>query len=76
MVRPGMTGLLVPPEKSEELAGAIAWLLDHEEWAAELGRSGRMRAQYYDWPNISRRYTAIYREVLGPADNKRETLVT
>jgi glycosyltransferase involved in cell wall biosynthesis len=34
-------GLVVPPEDTEALAGAIGWLADRQEVSAELGRDGR-----------------------------------
>lgn len=40
-VIPGRTGLLVPPQRPDLLAGAIGYLLDHPTVAAELARAGR-----------------------------------
>lgn len=43
LVRPGETGLLVPPERDEPLAAALEALLADASLAAELGRRGRAR---------------------------------
>ena len=39
-VRPGVTGLLVPPADPAALAAAIAWCLAHPAEAAALGAAG------------------------------------
>jgi glycosyltransferase involved in cell wall biosynthesis len=43
LVRPGETGLLVPPEREEPLAAALEALLADRSLAADLGRRGRER---------------------------------
>jgi glycosyltransferase involved in cell wall biosynthesis len=40
-VIPGRTGLLVPPQRPDLLAQAIAYLLDRPDTAAQLARAGR-----------------------------------
>ncbi|HET6875922.1 MAG TPA: glycosyltransferase [Jatrophihabitans sp.] len=40
-VVPGRTGLLVPPQRPDLFADAIAYLLDHPEHAAEMSRAAR-----------------------------------
>jgi len=45
IVRSGETGLLVPPGDPAALAAAIRTMLEHPEWAAELGAQGRRRAE-------------------------------
>jgi glycosyltransferase involved in cell wall biosynthesis len=39
--RHGHAGLLVHPGDAGELAGSIAWLLDHPDFAARMGQRGR-----------------------------------
>jgi len=41
----GETGLLVEPEDSGGLAGAIGFLLEHPRMAVEMGQAGRRRVQ-------------------------------
>jgi glycosyltransferase involved in cell wall biosynthesis len=43
VVIPGVTGLLVPPERPDLFADAIAHLLDHAGTAAEMAAAGRRR---------------------------------
>ena len=43
LVRPEENGLLVAPQSPDELADAVATLLDMPEWASTLGRRGRRR---------------------------------
>lgn len=45
LVEPGSTGLLAPPADPEALAENVAWLLDHREEAACMGKAGRTRAR-------------------------------
>jgi glycosyltransferase involved in cell wall biosynthesis len=40
-VIPGRTGVLVPPQRPDLLAGAIAYLLDHPDVAEQFARAGR-----------------------------------
>jgi len=40
IIQDGITGLLVPPENAEQLAQAIAKLLDHPELAAQMAMAG------------------------------------
>ncbi len=65
-VRPGMTGLLVPPADAPALATAIAWCLDHPAEAAALGDAGAaLVRQDYTWPAVARRTIALYDEVVS-----------
>ncbi|HOJ22813.1 MAG TPA: glycosyltransferase family 4 protein, partial [Armatimonadota bacterium] len=43
MVVHQQTGLLVPPDDPEALAGALSSLLSAPEWARALGRAGQAR---------------------------------
>ncbi len=51
----GETGLLVDPENDEEIAGAIIRLLRNPNFAAELGRKGRLRVENeLNWNQVGR----------------------
>ena len=64
VVLPGETGLLVPPERPELLASAIAHLLDHPERAARMAARARERVPgCCDTAALARSLTAAY---LGP----------
>jgi glycosyltransferase involved in cell wall biosynthesis len=43
MVEQGVTGILYPPGKTEQLAEAICYLFDHSRLAAQMGVEGRQR---------------------------------
>jgi glycosyltransferase involved in cell wall biosynthesis len=45
LILPGQTGLLVPKANPSALAGALAWLLEHPDESAELGRRAQDRAR-------------------------------
>jgi glycosyltransferase involved in cell wall biosynthesis len=55
----GETGLYVEPEKPDALRGAIAFLLEHPEVAAQMGAAGRQRiVDEMDLDNYVRRLKA------------------
>ena len=59
IVEDGRTGLVREPS-GEALAGALAWLRDHRDEAAALGRTGRGVAQRVTWePALDRLFEAI-----------------
>jgi glycosyltransferase involved in cell wall biosynthesis len=61
----GTTGLLIPPEDKGSLVRAIATLLEHQEWAREMGRQGRAFAlSRFDPAKIAQEYESLYDEVL------------
>ena len=65
-VRPGATGLLVPPGDAPALATAIAWCLTHPAEAAALGQAGAALVHRdYTWPAVTRRTIALYQEVIS-----------
>lgn len=64
VVRPGVEGLLVPPNDAPSLAGAIRRVLTDPALAERLGRAGRERAQRYRWSVVIEEIEAAYRESL------------
>jgi glycosyltransferase involved in cell wall biosynthesis len=66
LVIDGETGLLVQPERPEELAAALDSLAASPERRAELGRRGRERVQeHFSADAIARRTVALYEELCG-----------
>lgn len=66
VVRPGRTGLLVPPRDSTALAAALAMLVADAGMRHALGRAGREYvAERYDWQRNTRQMEAIYEQLLG-----------
>jgi glycosyltransferase involved in cell wall biosynthesis len=59
-------GLCVAPEKPEELADAIEYLLVHPEEAIEMGRRGRAAAiANYNWESEAKKMLQVYQSLLG-----------
>jgi glycosyltransferase involved in cell wall biosynthesis len=66
LVLEGETGLLVPPERPEELAAALDSLAASPERRLELGRRGRERVrEHFSADSIARRTVALYEELCG-----------
>jgi phosphatidyl-myo-inositol dimannoside synthase len=54
-VRDGETGLLVDAERADDVAGAVARLLDDGELRARLGAAGRRAVEtHYNWDRVTR----------------------
>jgi glycosyltransferase involved in cell wall biosynthesis len=60
----GETGLLVPPENSPKLAGAIRVFLDHKELARRYGLAGRRRVEKeFSLKRMIEKYENIFEEM-------------
>jgi starch synthase len=56
IVLDGETGLVVPPEDSSALAGALLRLLEDADYATRLGRNGRARVEHHqNWDAVVER---------------------
>ncbi|MDP7578338.1 MAG: glycosyltransferase family 4 protein [SAR202 cluster bacterium] len=59
-------GLLVNPERPEEIAGALRWLFEHPDEAEEMGKRGREAvASQYNWETEGRKLVAFYDSLLS-----------
>jgi alpha-maltose-1-phosphate synthase len=68
VVTDGETGLLVPPEDPQALAGALNALLRDPDRARAMGQAGRKRAvAEFGWSAIADRTAALYAELANPA---------
>ena len=57
-------GLLVDPNSPESIAGAMRWLLDNPDKAAEMGRLGRMAVlEKYSWASEEKVLLNLYAEL-------------
>jgi glycosyltransferase involved in cell wall biosynthesis len=66
ILRPGETGLVVPPRDPPRLAEAILALLDQPERAREMGRLGsRDVAERFTPARLTREIVAVYERVRG-----------
>lgn len=60
------TGLLVPPENEQALAGAMNRLLNDPILASRLGQGARARYErLFSGPALGREYAALFRELAG-----------
>lgn len=67
-VEHGVTGLLVPPRDSRQLAGAIASLLENPDLARTLGEAARRRvAERFSLDVMVRRTESLYEQLLEEA---------
>ena len=64
MVSPGETGLLVPADDAEALAGAMTRLLANPDEARRMGEAGRGRVQHYDTRRMVHEVEDLYEELL------------
>ncbi|MFY9988041.1 MAG: glycosyltransferase family 4 protein [Chthoniobacterales bacterium] len=63
MIIDGQTGLLVPEKNPDAIAKAVLRLLDHPEYAQQLGEQGYLHARnFFDWDRIMDQYESIYAE--------------
>ena len=70
LIRHGVDGWLVPPGDEEQLADAIAKLMDDPELRRKLGRSARIRVQEkYDLERNTGRLAEIYRRRLASSSS-------
>ena len=62
----GSTGLLVAPNDPDDLAKALAEVLQDPQMAARMGAAGYERArQLFDAPKNAARTFALYAEIFG-----------
>jgi len=62
----GSTGVLVDPTRPQEIADALAGLLDAPDDAARLGKQGRERAlAEFTWQRTANGLIDVYRELAG-----------
>jgi L-malate glycosyltransferase len=60
MLRQGETGLLVPPDSPEEMARAVAALLEKPQQAALMARRARQEVREYAWPSVREAWGRVY----------------
>jgi starch synthase len=65
VVEDGVTGLLVPPGRPDDLASAIRKLLDDPERARAMGAAGRRRVEEkFSWASVAERTERVYRDAI------------
>jgi alpha-maltose-1-phosphate synthase len=62
----GETGLLVPPAKPAELAGALRRVLDDPARARAMGKAGRKRVEdKFSWDSVAARTQEVYGDAIA-----------
>lgn len=76
IVEDGINGLLVPMNDASRMAQALAWLLEHPDDAACMGRRGKERVlAQFTIQRTARMVESVYREVLQVPEIERSPLV-
>src|SRR2546428_6718065 len=71
VVEDGVTGLLVPPSRPDDLAGAIRKLLDDQERARAMGQAGRRRVgEKFSLASVAEKTAEVYQDAI--AEFRRE----
>jgi starch synthase len=66
VVEDGRTGLLVPPARPDDLAGAIRRVLDDRDLARSLGQAGRRRVEErFSWASVAEQTERVYADAIA-----------
>ncbi len=66
VVEDGRTGLLVPPARPDDLAGAIRRVLDDHDLARAFGEAGRRRVEErFSWTSVAERTEQVYADAIA-----------
>ncbi len=64
-VKPEETGLLAPPKDVDAFKEAIDRILNHPEWARQLGHNARKRVEnLFSWQGVARQLSDLYEQIL------------
>ena len=63
VITDGVDGLIVPPERADELADALERLISDPEMRQRLGQGAKTRSSMFDLASASRAVEAIYRDL-------------
>ena len=72
LVRPGKTGLLVPPSDPQSLAHALRALSRDGDLRRRMGQNARNAAGLRSWARIADAYVGVYGQVLGRPGLQRQ----
>ncbi|MEO8029796.1 MAG: glycosyltransferase family 4 protein [Gemmatimonadota bacterium] len=65
LIEPEGAGLLVDPESTEAIAGAMRWMLAHPDEAAAMGRRGRAAVlERYNWQGEFTKLLTLYERLM------------
>lgn len=71
IIKSGEQGLLFPRRDPEALAETLATLIDHPEYALQLGATGRRMVDQYRWKVVAQQVEAYYYDCI--AENHADT---
>ncbi len=64
IVNNGKNGILVTPQKPEELKKAIDDLLRNSDRLTSLSEAGKNTAQNFDWEHIGKKFSTLYNQLI------------
>jgi len=67
----GDAGPLVNPDEPEEIAGAMARVLDDEAYRSVCASKGVLRARQFNWPHTARLVYDVYRQAAADRQSGR-----
>ena len=67
LIEHNQTGLLVPSDDAEAMAGAVLRVLSDQNLKQTLIKNGIDSIKQYTWPQVSQKLFAVYRELLSHA---------
>ena len=67
----GDAGPLVNPDEPDEIAGAMARVLDDEAYRSACASKGVMRARQFNWPRTARLVYDVYRQAAADRQSGR-----
>ena len=67
LVRPGETGVVVPAENPEAMAGAVSCLVESPEGALVMARRAWQEATRHTWPAVRQAWADVYEAAEMPA---------
>lgn len=71
LIKNGQNGILVAPENSAELAGAIENLLAHPELRVKMGLAGRKAVEGNTWESVAQQVAGTYLDALRRASRRK-----
>ena len=71
LVQQGKTALLVPPQRPDAMADAVARLLNNSDEAAELVRGGLDEVRRHTWDQVSHSLAHLYARVIAGTSPQR-----
>lgn len=65
LIRTGHNGIVVPNNRADYLAEAMAQMIDHPEEARKMGKVNKILAREYTWDKIAEHLETVYRKAIN-----------